>query len=351
MKITGIILSGWMCISASGLLYARDNCQRSHLDKPVTITDSMLSRHLSAPGIPTESSTVEVRAALAKAKERRGMSKTRWGITLTSPSDTLDVSLHFGNTDFGDMLDRRIAVITVTRRGATLYHSEVDGMRMSAGSLNTLSLTLSEGQLHISGGGERSKELCEVNLTQPFTATDAHVWSQGELLVTVFSSEICQAPHFALATDHTPESLQRRFTSAHDPVEGYWTYFDRSNDPMYARLGGQYTLAVVRNDSIPSADRAGASYDIVYISGAKTLGHYWKPMMLKGRLRPTIFQGHYDLEWTDSTFDTITEDIHAILDSDDALLTLAFPLLKTTIRFSKAPIPQSYNPNTAQKVR
>lgn len=340
MKATGMILTGWMCICTSGLLYARDNCQRSHLDKPVTITDTMLTRQLSPSGIPMQSSTVEVRAALAKSKERRGMSKTRWGIALTSPSDSLDVSLQFGNTDFGDMLDRRIAVITVTRGGEILYSSEVDGMRMSAGSLNTLSLSLSNGQLHISGGGERSKELCAVDLASPFTPTDARVWSQGELLVTVFSSETCHAPSYTLATHHTVESLQKRFASPHDPVEGFWRYFDRTNDPKYARLGGQYTLAVVRNDSIAPTDGLGASYDIVYISGARTLGADWKPMMLKGRLRPTIFQGHYDLEWTDSTFDTITEDLHAVLDSDDALLTLAFPLLKTTIRFSKTTLPQ-----------
>ncbi len=60
-------------------------------------------------------------------------------------------------------------------------------------------------------------------------------------------------------------------------------------------------------------------------------------MMLKGRLKPTIFVGHYDLEWIDSTFAPIDRDIHATI-TDGAILTLSFPLLKTTLRFSRMPL-------------
>nr|WP_301709644.1 hypothetical protein [uncultured Duncaniella sp.] len=42
-------------------------------------------------------------------------------------------------------------------------------------------------------------------------------------------------------------------------------------------------------------------YDIVYVSGAQVCGDRWKPMMLKGLLRPVIFDGHYDMEWVDSS--------------------------------------------------
>ena len=59
-------------------------------------------------------------------------------------------------------------------------------------------------------------------------------------------------------------------------------------------------------------------------------------MMVKGRLKPTVFIDHYDLEWTDATFETIDRDIHASV-TDNAILTLSFPLLNTTFRFSKMP--------------
>ena len=59
--------------------------------------------------------------------------------------------------------------------------------------------------------------------------------------------------------------------------------------------------------------------------------------MLKGRLRPGIFENHYSLEWIDAEFEPVTEDIHADI-SQGAILTLSFPLLKTTLRFSKMPV-------------
>ncbi len=156
------------------------------------------------------------------------------------------------------------------------------------------------------------------------------------MYLTLFSTEVRSHPSFSLSTEYTHERLAERFKSSRDPVEGYWTYFDRVNDPVYARPGGQYTLAIVRSDT--NADDTGATYDIIYISGAVTLGDSWHPMMLKGSLRPTIFQGHYDMEWIDSTFSRINSDIHALLDSNNALLTLSFPLLKTTLRFSRIPL-------------
>lgn len=339
MKYTRILLTGWMCICASGLLCAKENCRRTHLDMPVTICDTTLSRQVSAAADrPVSSLTIETRGALAKVKERIGMSKTRWGIAMTAPGDTLNVTLHFGNTDFGDMLDRRIALITVTRNNIQLYSHEAKGFRMSSGDLNTLTLTLSDSTLCISGGGERDHQLAEVDIKSRFEPTDAHVWSEGKLLLTVFSTETCSPFSHALGTTYTHEQLRKRFQSTHDPIESYWTYFDRSNDPMYAKLGGRYTLAVIKREDAATSSYQSHAYDIVYISGAKTLGENWQPMMLKGTLRTTIFQGHYDLEWIDSTFDRISDDIHATLDSDNSLLTLSFPLLKTTIRFSKMPV-------------
>jgi len=326
-------------------LCAKENCHRTHLDAPVTICDTTLSRQIATADKPVESVTIEARGALAKTKERRGMSKTRWGITLTDSDDTLNVTLHFGNTDFGDILDRRIAIITVTRNGKELYSREAEGFRMSSGDLNTLTLILSDSLLCISGGGGHSRQIAEVNINGRFKPTDAHIWSEGQLLLTVFSTETCSPASYALATSYTHETLRKRFQSSHDPIEGYWTYFDRSNDPMYARLGGQYTLAIIKTkpqskSATPDTSSTAFisdSYDIIYISGAKTLGESWHPMMLKGSLHATIFQGHYNLEWIDSTFERITDDIHATLDSDDALLTLSFPMLRTTIRFSKIP--------------
>lgn len=372
MRPLSFLIAGWMCLCTSGLMCAVTPCSRSHLDAPVTINDTPLTRPLvSAPSDSLCSIAVEARAALSKVKERRGMSKNHWGLTLLAPGDTVRITLRFGNTDYGDMLDRRIATLSVTRNGSSLFDKEVAGFRMSSNELNSLYVTLADHQLTVNGGGEQCRELAKLDLTD-FFPHEAQVWSVGQLLLTVFSTETCTPPSIALASGYTIEKLKELFRTTRDPLEGFWTYFDRSNDPQRARLGGQYTLAVVkkrpseREDSISSADMTQPksdsfmfdNYDIIYVSGAVTLADTWQPMMLKGALRSTIFDGHYDLEWIDSTMQPMTTDLHATLDYSQgaygdgastsvpsgsvsltgSMLTLNFPLLKTTIRFSKLPM-------------
>lgn len=265
------------------------------------------------------------------------MAASWWGVSLRSPGDTVNVSLRFGNTDFGDILDRRIAVVTVERNSLELNNNEVDGFNTSDHGFNSLSIALANGELHIGGGGRKSNDLLTAEGLDGFSPREIAVWSIGELSVPVFSVESCRPPEEALSSGLTIEELDAKFRVSRDPVEGYWRYFDRSNDPMFARIGGRYTLAVIKNDSESQpGTRQPVSYDIIYIDGAQTYRDRWKPMMLKGMLRTTIFDGHYDLEWVDSTFNRITEDIHAEIENG-ALLTVSFPLLKTIIRFSKIP--------------
>ena len=337
LSIKGLSAVALMLTFGVGIMRGGDNCTRSHLDAPVMLTDSVIHRDIDAIGA-LDGLSVDVRAALSKVREGRGMSKTWWGVSLTAPADTVRVSLRFGNTDYGDILDRRIAMLTVERGGRKLADGEVEGFRMAGGDFNSLELSLADGTLSIDGGGHHSRHLMDVALGDGFRPDGVEVWSVGALSVPVFAVEACRPPEDAFASGYTAEELAERFGKSTDPIEGYWTYFDRENDPMYARPGGRYTLALVRKES----DRAvghefvPVCYDIVYIDGAKTLGDKWKPLMLKGELRSTIFEGHYDLQWIDATFDRMTDDIHATIDNA-SLLTLSFPMLKTTLRFSKMP--------------
>ena len=325
--LSKLLLTAVLLLGIPASVVAMENCVRLYLDSVVTLRDSSVSRIVNAGMKRYESISVEARAALRKSRERAGMSKTRWGVMMSSPGDTLDVCLHFGNTDFGDMFDRRIAVIIVRRNSTEIYRREAEGFRMSANGLNTLSINLTDSRLSVSGGGERSLSIAEIALEHPMVPEVARVWSEGELLLTSFATEVCRDPAETLDSGFDMESLRNRFRDTRDPIEGFWSYFDRTNNPSYARLGGRYTLALVRRDD--------GTYDIIYVSGAQTLASSWKPMMLKGSLRPTIFENHYDLTWIDATLERLTEDIHATIESNNSLLTLSFPLLKTTIRFSK----------------
>lgn len=110
-------------------------------------------------------------------------------------------------------------------------------------------------------------------------------------------------------------------------IVGKWEYLDMDYDDVQAHPGGYYTFAVV-----PAPD--GDCFDIIYISGARVGADQWHEGMLKGRLIPTIFQDHYDLEWYDASMNLHTVDCNASMEQG-VILNMSFPALRTSIRFSR----------------
>lgn len=144
------------------------------------------------------------------------------------------------------------------------------------------------------------------------------------IVVAEYQPDLC----LRHATSWTEESLSTYFsTVSPQSPEGFWHYLDRSYDSRYSRPGGDYRLAVV-------ASSAGA-YDIIYLSGALTCADTWKPGMLKGRLEPTGFVGHYNLIWYDASFTPHSRDCSATLEHG-SVLRFDLPLLKTSMRYSKS---------------
>lgn len=111
---------------------------------------------------------------------------------------------------------------------------------------------------------------------------------------------------------------------------GYWRYLDRitPSDGSVA-LGGKYEVAVVPDDDIMGA------YLIIYIDGDYENSDLWRAGDIKGRLIPTSFENHYDLEWYDSNRNRLDfEEGYGTFEGIN-LLTLDFPVLKSQIRFEK----------------
>lgn len=143
------------------------------------------------------------------------------------------------------------------------------------------------------------------------------------------TSERIDRPEICRLFD-SQESLNEYFADTKDSREGFWTYLDRNLDYKDCTLGGQYRLACV-------SDREGG-YLLLYISGAERGARIWTPMMIKGRLRPTAFAGHYDLIWTDAFGHTESgAESNASFDMANSLLTLDFPLYgRSQLRFAKS---------------
>ena len=124
--------------------------------------------------------------------------------------------------------------------------------------------------------------------------------------------------------------LSEYIGSSKDPREGLWTYFDRNLDYKDCMLGGRYLLACVSDGD--------GGYLLLYVDGAERGARIWSPLMIKGRLRPTAFAGHFDLTWTDAFGRTEPHaESSASFDLDDSLLTLDFPLYgRSQLRFMKS---------------
>ena len=120
---------------------------------------------------------------------------------------------------------------------------------------------------------------------------------------------------------------------------GKWKFLDRDTNAKLAEPGGDYVVAVVphrHTDGCECSLFGGekAVYDIVYISGARVLAANWKPGMLKGRLYPTGFEGHFALQWFDAEMTDVGRELFADVESV-SLLTFRFPLLKSQLRFAR----------------
>ena len=123
----------------------------------------------------------------------------------------------------------------------------------------------------------------------------------------------------------TLDALEQYLATSADPVEGYWRYLDRDMEDKWLRLGGRYTLAVVRADD---------GYDLIYIDGAQVKKSQWQACMLKGHMTKTQFSGNYDLRWIDATMEPIDEDCYATIENG-VILSLHFPIYKSQVRFAK----------------
>lgn len=157
----------------------------------------------------------------------------------------------------------------------------------------------------------------------------------GEVSVDMPEGSLCQRMQLVQQAENTDAgmlegSLERmllRVSDSEDHNEGIWEYFGKDADAAKVNIGGRYVLATVANGH--------GGYDIVYVAGAGTNPGKWRPMTLKGRMRPTIFADDYDLEWIDAAGTHVTGDTYARMSADRSMLTFGFPDYGATLRFRR----------------
>lgn len=264
--------------------------------------------------------TVEVRAA-ASGK------KARWGIRVGQ----VCISLASGRSARGNFEERPVLRMMIERDGTVLRDTMlVDGFATEPGEENSLAVTVSDrGDLVVEGGMRRLMPLAVIPDCGVSGESPVSLFATGRLDVAMIAVETVVDPLTAAVSGWSVDALDDYLAVRRPLPEGRWAYLDAVTDEVRARRGGRYSLAVVASES-------GDGWDIIYLGGAAVNSDKWKPGMLKGHMRRTIFKDHYDVEWIDATFRPMTFDVSAQIEQD-AILQFNFPRYKSTLRFSLSP--------------
>ena len=266
--------------------------------------------------------------------EKTTINSTEWGLVFNYDieGNYCAVVLSCDNSaPFNDITDQRTMSLKVSQRIGTDTR-ELAQATLSRGvsledDMNTLSIDVNEREVKVSIGKDELQEVVETSLTRSngplqvgyLVGPGARVAIERAVLTIENEKQI------AAKTLWTREALDEYFTVSADPVEGYWKYLDRDMQDQWLRLGGRYTLAVVRSDD---------GYDIIYIDGAQVKKSLWHEGMLKGHMTKTVFSGNYDATWIDATMEPIEKDVQATIENG-VILTMSFPVFKSQVRFAK----------------
>lgn len=286
---------------------------------------------------------------LANLNNKQGMTKsiknpmTGGKTTITSPewgmifnrdenNNYCAVVLSCDNSaPYDDISDQRTMQVTLIQR-ADGQVSELASITLTRGvsledDLNTLCVDVDERSVKVSIGKDDLQQVLEASINRPAGAVRVgYLVGPGSRVAIERAVLTIENDNQVAATSlWTLDELDEYLANSSDPLEGYWKYLDRDMEEKWLRLGGRYTLAVVRADD---------GYDLIYIDGAHVKKSQWQPCMKKGHLTKTIFSGNYDLTWIDATMEPISEDAFATLENG-VILTLNFPIFKSQVRFAK----------------
>lgn len=123
------------------------------------------------------------------------------------------------------------------------------------------------------------------------------------------------------------DTLKYYLANSKDPMEGFWTLFDRELEESLIKLGGSYYLACVKEED---------NYVFIYLDGAIINSEHWQPGDIKAVLSPSYFPGIYNVDWIDSMKDHFNKDVKA-QESNGNTLVIQFPYQSSKIRLRKIP--------------
>ena len=276
--------------------------------------------------------TVSVKNPMTGGKTK--INSTQWGLMFNfdEMGEYCAVVLSCDNSaPFDDITDHRTMQVSIIKKTAgdvtELAQTTIDKGVSLEDDLNTISVDVDERSVKVAIGKDELIPVLETDIQRPTGPVQVGYLVGPGASVSIERAVLTieNGDQVDTSTAWTIQALDEYFAQSDDPVEGYWKYLDRDMQDQWLRMGGRYTLAVVRS---------GDGYDLIYIDGAQVKKSLWKPCMLKGHIRKTIFSGNYDLMWIDATMEPISEDTYATIENG-IILSLYFPVYKSQVRFAK----------------
>lgn len=273
--------------------------------------------------VDSQSSMVDVHL---RVEVREG---SRFGIRLAEgdTSSWREIAVRIPNAG-PDELDNRIYVklefLTCTKDGKSVRDS---ALTVPIFASDVRFPAMSVKLVHYDGFGhmELGERRCDFKCPFP-------VDSEKELFIDFYNDKRTKVIRRTLRSELLPRLEYSRFASVDealayvrasaDPMERVWNYYDTTKLPFGVSVPTGYRLVSVA---------APYGYDLVLIASDSRIARV-KPLMIKGKMMYTDFEGIYNLDWRDSQGASQCRDASAKVENN--MLTLFFPFWDVSIRFS-----------------
>lgn len=282
---------------------------------------------------PVKELTLEARCAIQNAKSpHNGTFGINWEISDHKSILVSVIDRAINNNQFLgiDEVEIKVTLTDESGENKVLEEKIINKNVGTYGNANSLQIKLCQNNnTVISLGNTTLDKQIELDKELSSIPTEATLIIRGKCKVLSMNS-ICEYDKsISLQTSWTLEELYNKISNK-SGIEGVWKYLDRQTDSRYTRLGGNYTIATVEEDD--------GTVSIIYLSGAQTNRVNWQSCMKKGQLYKTPLIDNYDLKWYDSQMNSINNESYATLEQDGNILTVNFPLLKSSLRFVRQPM-------------
>ena len=256
-----------------------------------------------------------------------------WGLRLRSDisTDTICVETAVNETESLFSSNKTFSC-TASLPGGSVFSSDEfsKGISLSDGWNHFRFRFRAGGEAVVLAGNHRLQRILEFDAPDSIPGIVEIILRPGAR-VEIKDMKFSLLPDPANNTSFLPiEDVMLRCRHSTDLTEGRWRMLDYTINDEFARLGGDYTVAIVRS---PAND-----YEIIYLDGAETGADSWRQGMLKGRLSPTGLEGIYNLEWIDSYGAPVPLKGKAQRESN-GIMSLLFPSIGASLRFQYIPEP------------